>query len=117
MSNFDTLLPVRLSNYIWSLIKFRLLVKSQETTVIKNNSKNIKTEFALYLLPLTESLAFYRATGDAAGRDGASARPTARAAPFMSHRVTPGDWGRDGLPFIAGINLSLSRHKKKLSLN
>ena len=36
MSNFDTTLPVRLSNYMWSFIKFRQLVKSHETIVIRN---------------------------------------------------------------------------------
>ena len=38
MSNFNTVLPVRLSNYMWSFIKFRQLVKSKETIVIKNDN-------------------------------------------------------------------------------
>ena len=40
--NFDTVLPVRLSNYMWSFIKFRQLVKSQETIVIKKIIKKLR---------------------------------------------------------------------------
>ena len=41
MQNFDTSLPVRLSNYMWSFIKFRQLVKSQEIIVIKKIIKKL----------------------------------------------------------------------------
>ena len=65
---------------------------------------------------LAESLAFNRATGDAAGKDSASARPGAADGAFDLDRLDPRDRGRDhGRPWlhsIAGINLLSSRNKK-----
>ena len=93
---------------MWSFIKFRQLVKSQETIVIKNNFKNLKSEFPLYLLRLAESLAFNRATGDAAGKDSASARPGAADGAFDLDALS-----RSSLSTIyRGVNFLWSRHKK-----
>merc|ERR1712115_342157 len=51
--NFVRVLPVRLSNYMWSFIKFRQLVKSQETIVIFKKIKiYLLSIFSLYSLLL-----------------------------------------------------------------